>query len=232
LKESTGGNLVPRKSTTRERLIATAADLFWRQGYAQTGVNEIIRRAGATSGSFYHFFPTKEDLLLAVVDHVAGVFEDEIFSYASDASTDAAERLFAVIDAYRLRLADSGFTFGSPMASLAAEVPDSHPQVHARLVEIQADWTDRLESLVMDLADRLPAAVAPRALASFILSVIEGAALQARIGRSLDAFDAALGELRRHLGLLERPARRAAAAPPPPRPQRPRPRPTTDWRAW
>ena len=63
----------PRKTTTRERLITTAAELFWRQGYSQTGVNEIIKQAGATSGSFYHFFPTKEDLLLAVVDHVAEI---------------------------------------------------------------------------------------------------------------------------------------------------------------
>ena len=61
----------PRKTTTRERLITTAAELFRRQGYAQTGVNQIIQEANATSGSFYHFFPAKEDLLMAVVDHIA-----------------------------------------------------------------------------------------------------------------------------------------------------------------
>ena len=105
----------PRKNTTRERLITTAAELFWRQGYAQTGVNEIIQQAKATSGSFYHFFPTKEDLLLAVVNHVAEVFETEVFSSASIETADAAERLFAILENYRRLLVENGFTFASPM---------------------------------------------------------------------------------------------------------------------
>ncbi|MCG6950498.1 MAG: TetR/AcrR family transcriptional regulator, partial [Acidobacteria bacterium] len=46
--------MAPRKTTTRERLISAAAELFRRQGYAQTGVNQIIQGANATSGSFYH----------------------------------------------------------------------------------------------------------------------------------------------------------------------------------
>ncbi len=222
----------PRKTTTRERLITTAAELFWRQGYAQTGVNEIIQQAKATSGSFYHFFPTKEDLLLAVVDHVAEVFETDVFAPASDEAADAVEQLFAILENYRRRLLESGFTFASPMGSLAAEVSENYPPVRARLAEIQATWTGRIEQLLMDSGELLPGGVDHAALAGFVISVVEGAVLQARVARSLDPFDASVGELRNYLGLLERPVHHAEPIPAQPR-RLPQPRPqSADWRAW
>jgi TetR/AcrR family transcriptional repressor of nem operon len=222
----------PRKTTTRKRLITTAAELFWRQGYAQTGVNEIIQQAKATSGSFYHFFPTKEDLLLAVVDHVAEVFETEVFSPASDETADAAERLFMILENYRRLLLESGLTFASPMGSLAAEVSQNHPPVGAKLAEIQVAWTARIEQLLMDSLEPLPGGLDHAALAGFVISVVEGAVLQARVARSLDPFDASVGELRNYLRLLELPAHHGEPIPTPPR-RLSQPRaPSADWRAW
>ena len=222
----------PRKTTTRERLITTAAELFWRQGYSQTGVNEIIQQAKATSGSFYHFFPTKEDLLLAVVNHVAGVFETEVFDPAYDETGDAVDRLFTILENYRRLLLESGFTFASPMGSLAAEVSENHPPVRARLAEIQTAWTERIQQLLTDSGEPLPGGVDHAAVAGFVISVVEGAVLQARVARSLDPFDASLEELRNYLGLLERPAHHAEPIPAPPtRLSQPRAQ-SADWRAW
>lgn len=222
----------PRKNTTRDRLITTAAELFWRQGYAQTGVNEIIQQAKATSGSFYHFFPTKEDLLLAVVNHVAEVFETEVFSSASIETADVVERLFAILENYRRLLVESGFIFASPMGSLAAEVSENYPPVRARLAEIQTAWTEQIEQLLMNTGEPLPGGVDNAAVAGFVMSVVEGAVLQARVARSLDPFDASIGELRSYLGLLDRPAHHVEPIPAQPR-HLPKPRPqSADWRAW
>ena len=55
------------KSDTRERLIEAARDLFLKQGYASTGIAQILEAADAGSGSLYYFFPTKEDLVLEAV---------------------------------------------------------------------------------------------------------------------------------------------------------------------
>ena len=222
----------PRKNTTRERLITTAAELFWRQGYAQTGVNEIIQQAKATSGYFYHFFPTKEDLLLAVVNHVAEVFETEVFSSASNETADVVERLFAILENYRRLLLERGFTFASPMGSLAAEVSENYPPVRARLAEIQTAWTERIEQLLMNSGEPLLDGVDHAAVAGFVMSVVEGAVLQARVARSLDPFDASIGELRNYLGLLEPPAHQAEPIPAPPRRlSQPRAQ-SAGWRAW
>jgi TetR/AcrR family transcriptional repressor of lmrAB and yxaGH operons len=224
--------LGPRKTTTRERLITTAAELFRRQGYAQTGVNQIIQEANATSGSFYHFFPAKEDLLMAVVDHIAAVFDDEIFTAAADRSAEPVEELFTILDLYRQLLGDGEFTFASPMAGLSAEVSENHPQVRARLAEIFAAWTDRIETLLRDAGDRLPPTVNRTAIAELVVCAVEGAVLGVRLNRSLEPFNAVVAQLRDYFNLLEaRTAavtagavtRRAAHAAPPQ---------SADWRSW
>ena len=56
------------KQGTRQRLVSTARELFYSQGYHATGVQQILRAAEVNSGSLYHFFGGKEDLLLAVLD--------------------------------------------------------------------------------------------------------------------------------------------------------------------
>ena len=55
---------------TREKLVATAFELFHKQGFSATGVAQILRTAEVNSGSLYHYFPTKEDLLIAVLGMV------------------------------------------------------------------------------------------------------------------------------------------------------------------
>jgi AcrR family transcriptional regulator len=223
---------VPRRTNTRERLIETAAGLFWRQGYAQTGVNEIMQQAQTTSGSFYHFFPAKEDLLLAVVDHVGELLETEVFAAAAASSDDPVEQVFAVLDASRRHLESNDFNLGSPLGALAAELSASHPQVRERIAGLFDRWTERVSALLELAGDRLPTGLDRRALARFILAVAEGAILEARVSRNLAPFDAAVAELRRHLALLGPGAQPAVARPAQPRPTpRPQPR-AADWRAW
>lgn len=221
-----------RRTNTRERLLATAAELFWRQGYAQTGVNEIMQRAKTTSGSFYHFFPTKEDLVLAVVDHIGESLDTDLFVTDVEVGADPLDRVFAVLEAYRKRLESDHFSLGSPLGTLAAELSDSHPQVRLRLAELFAGWTDRMQRLLEEAGDRLPSDLDRRALAEFILGAVEGAVLQARVRHSLEPFDVLVAELRRYFAMLGAEARPAASRVAQARPT-PRTRPSAvDWRAW
>jgi AcrR family transcriptional regulator len=224
--------LGPRKTTTRDRLITTAAELFRRQGYAQTGVNQIIQEANATSGSFYHFFPAKEDLLLAVVDHVADIFESGIFEPAADRSDDPIAEIFAILDLYRRQLNDGGFTFGSPMASLSAEVSENHPQVRARLAEVFGAWSERIEALLRRAGNRLPQNIDRTALAQLVICTMEGAVLGTRVNHSLAPFDAVVDQLKTYFDLLDSrtdlatgvPAHRRSVSGTQPQ--------AADWRSW
>ena len=54
-------------SEAYQRILATARDLFYRNGYRATGINEIIEKSGVAKATFYAQFPSKEDLALAYV---------------------------------------------------------------------------------------------------------------------------------------------------------------------
>ena len=60
---------MPRPDRSRAALVENAATLFRRQGYAATGLNQILDEAGVKAGSLYHHFPQgKQELAAAVVD--------------------------------------------------------------------------------------------------------------------------------------------------------------------
>jgi len=58
-------NKVRTTNSAKIRILKTASDLFYRQGYRSTGTNEIINKAGVAKASFFYHFPTKEALALA-----------------------------------------------------------------------------------------------------------------------------------------------------------------------
>ena len=58
-------NKVQTPDSAKMRILKTASDLFYRQGYRSTGTNEIIKKAGVAKASFFYHFPTKETLALA-----------------------------------------------------------------------------------------------------------------------------------------------------------------------
>ena len=67
---------MPRPDRSRAALIDIAATLFRRQGYAATGLNQILDEAGVKPGSLYHHFPQgKQQLAAAVVDHTGAAIE-------------------------------------------------------------------------------------------------------------------------------------------------------------
>lgn len=59
------------QSDTRDRILATARELFHGRSYADEGVKEICDIAKVQKGSFYHFYPYKQNLAMAVIDDIA-----------------------------------------------------------------------------------------------------------------------------------------------------------------
>src|SRR5687768_2742544 len=86
---------------TRERLVDTARKLFWNQGYSATGVAQILKEAGAKSGSLYYFFPTKQDLLREVLERYKSLLMPAVMEPVFSKIEDPIERVFGVLDAYR-----------------------------------------------------------------------------------------------------------------------------------
>ena len=119
------------KNSTRDRLVEAARILFWKHGYSSTGIAQILKEADAGSGSLYYFFPTKEDLLLAVLEWYRENLWSQVVQPVFDRVTDPIERIFGILDGYRRGLLMTSFQHGCPIGNLALELSDSHPAVTA-----------------------------------------------------------------------------------------------------
>lgn len=195
---------------TRDRLIDAARELFWRKGYLGTSVSEILERAGANSGSLYHFFPTKQDLLVAVLEWYVDNLEPEIVEPARRRTPDPVARVFAILEGYRQALLATELTFGCPIGNLALEFKEPDPPVRELLARNFAGWCEAVEACLEDAADRFPADLDLKELSQFVLTTMEGGVMQARTHRSIEPFDASVRQLKRYMEALEATAGRVA----------------------
>lgn len=218
----------PAASDTRQRLIEAAVFLFWENGYAATGVAEILARAKVNSGSFYHFFKSKEVLLLAVLDWYLMGLEPFVMRPAFAQSPDPIERVFAVLAFYRQNLINTGCTYGCPIGRLALEIPEDRTEVHQLLAANFDGWTAAIEACLDAAREHLPPDLDRASLSQFVLTVMEGGVMQSRAHRHIGPFDASVRHLRRYLELLTQPPQHAhAVTPPKPIPRAGGPRKTT-----
>lgn len=187
---------------TRDKLIEAAMRLFHEQGYAATGVATILREADVNSGSLYHYFPTKEALLHGVLDQYEALLWPVVLQPGFDATDDPVERIFAVLAGYREGLRMTGCGMGCPIGNLALEMSDTYPGVRAHLTKLFDLWCDGIQRCLDESAARLPGWVDRPALAEFILTVMEGAMMQARARRDIKAFDRSVAMLRDYVERL------------------------------
>jgi AcrR family transcriptional regulator len=187
---------------TRDRLVATAMDLFAFHGYATTGLAEIARKAKVLPGSLYHFFPTKQDLLLATLHRRHELLQPEVLDPIWNGTADPIERVFGLLQGYRRMLEATDFKHGCPIGNLVIEVGNTSPPVRRQLVRNFDNWLDAIERCFRDAEARLPADQDPRRLAVFVLVTMEGAVMLARAYRNFEAYDAAIVHLRDHVERL------------------------------
>lgn len=197
---------------TRERLIAAALKLFAEKGYQSTSVADVQRESGCHSGSFYHFFPTKQDLLLAVLDRYRAGIASMLIEPAWADVRDPIERIFALLARYRSLLDMSHCAYGCPIGSLALELHEPDPVVRQLLASNFTGWIDQVENCLIDARKVLGRELDTRRTASFVLTVMEGAVMQARTYRDLGPFDAAVTTLRHYFTTLQRAAAREEPA--------------------
>jgi len=183
-------------------------ELFGRKGYQSTSIADILLAAGAHSGSLYHFFPTKQDLLLAVLELYRDGIEPMLLAPAWQGVPDPIERVFALLGSYRRALEITECCYGCPIGSLALELHEPDPPVRELLAVNFLGWVRHVRGCLEAGRDRLPRDVDTEQLATFILTTMEGGVMQARTHRTLAAFDASVAALRDYFNRLQSDARR------------------------
>lgn len=169
--------------STRQRILYTGAELFRRQGYAGTGIKQILAEAEAAFGSLYHFFPTGKEELAKEVLEVGGQFFLSLYESIAEDAPDlpAAVRDFFAGAAATLQATD--FADACPIATIAGEVASSHPVLREAAADAFESW---LAALTEDAIDAGVSEERARPLAVSVLALLEGAFLLSRSLRDLE----------------------------------------------
>jgi len=147
-----------RKNAIRQTVIDTASRLFYKQGYANTGINQIIEESGVVKSSVYTAFRTKEDILMAYLEK-AGAETDRALQAAADQKDMPEEKVLAVFD-FLIGLVQQDGYYGCQFQNIISEIPVDCERV-IQQIQKQKDNVRRLFANILrpagkvDLADAI-----------------------------------------------------------------------------
>lgn len=161
----------------RERILATAHDLFYRDGIRATGVDRVIGEAGVTKVTFYRHFPSKDDLVRAFLDHRHERWM-RWFTEALARHRARSPGLAALVPALAEWLRDEGYrgcAFINSVVEVGASVDDA-----AAIAQRHKD------DMTAAIADLLPPSRGRAALAQMAAMAVDGAIVRAQMDASPD----------------------------------------------
>jgi len=172
---------MPKKLRTRERLLDQGLELLLTQGFGATGVAEVTAAAGVPKGSFYNYFPSKEEFALAVLDRYQDAACAEMArQFAGDGSP--LTRLRRWVAAGRERMTDASFQVGCLAGRLAQEVAGEQPAFRQPLEQAFCGMRSHLAGLLREAqrAGEVASDIDAEAVAEFLLNAWQGAAQRAK----------------------------------------------------
>ena len=185
-----------KQRDTKHRMLETAAGLVQRQGYASTGLNQILAESKAPKGSLYFHFPGgKEALVAEAIEHSSSALTELLEQVL--ATAPSAEAALDMITLYfATQLEQSQFTKGCPIATVALEQAATSDALHAVCTRTYTHWQDLIAARLEREGHTKSRA---GALAGLLLATIEGALVLCRAHRSVEPLRSASVELRRLL---------------------------------
>ena len=170
-----------RKNAIRQRVVDTASRLFYKQGYANTGINQIIEESGVVKSSVYTAFRTKEDILMAYLES-AGAITDNALQAAAEIYYNPKDQVLAIFD-YLVRLVQEPAYYGCNFLNIISEIPFEAERV---VTQIQ-----KQKNGVRNLFIRLLKPIDKEHLADEIYLLFEGALIANKVHRAVWPVEAA-----------------------------------------
>jgi AcrR family transcriptional regulator len=185
---------------TRENIIRMAAALFNQHGFAGSSMSDIMAATGLQKGGIYRHFESKEQLAVEALDYAVELMAHR-FTEALEGKTHAIDRLEAIVGVFARIPHDPPVPGGCPVMNAGIENDDGNPVLrqHARAA------MDGLRALVTRVAARgqergeVRADVDGEALASILISTLEGAVMMSKLYGDGVHVDRAAAHLREYL---------------------------------
>lgn len=156
------------------------------QGFHATGIDQVLKKAGVPKGSFYHYFQSKEDFGMAIIDQFALTYQETLESFLLNPDVPPLQRIRNYMVDGQKWFIKNNHERGCLIGNLSQELADSHPRFRVRLEEVFASWREILAQCLREAQERgdLPKKPGYEVVAEFVLSGWEGSLLRAKVAKS------------------------------------------------
>jgi TetR/AcrR family transcriptional regulator, transcriptional repressor for nem operon len=196
--------LTAQGEATRQRIITTSADLFYRQGVAATPLSQLVAINRISKSQFYHYFEDKDEL----VEEVIGLQARYVLRAQGDALTgvatpdDLEQWASDLVEAHR----GGQRPYGCPIGSLASEVAGHSRKQRRLLAEAFEGWVGLLTGALARMAENecLDAETDLAELATSVIAAVQGGYLLAQAAHDSEPFGLAVAMAVQHVRTFAR----------------------------
>ncbi|WP_287154935.1 TetR/AcrR family transcriptional regulator [Candidatus Solincola tengchongensis] len=184
-KAAKGGERISKGARTRQRIVGHATLLMYANGYARTSIDDVIRAAGITKGSFYFHFRSKEDLGYAVIENASNYILGRLREVLERPGLNSWERLEAMLREIQRIVEAADCTRGCILGNLALETSHDHPGFREAIAAAFREWWELITSHLEAMKEEghLPPGFDCRAYAQFAVSAMEGGIMMSKVTR-------------------------------------------------
>lgn len=189
---------------TREDILASVIDTIHRKGLTATGLSELFTLSGASSGSFYNYFESKQALGHALIDFEWDKLEKNVLEPAAVQAASPIDQIVWILDTLEAKQTQQPFCGGCLLGNLIVDLVEQDDSFREHLQQVFTRWEGAIAQRLRAAHDDLAPTVDPELLAAQIMTVIEGAMLMGKLHRDTNRLHASFDVARQLLTMALR----------------------------
>ena len=166
---------------TREDILESVIDTVHRKGLTATGLSELFSLSGASSGSFYNYFASKQALGHALIDFEWNKLKANILEPAAENGPPPIEQVFWILDALEKKQSQEPFCGGCLLGNLIVDLVEQDTSFRDHLQQVFKHWENALAQRFHAGRAQLKSGIDPDELAEQVMTAIEGAMLMGKL---------------------------------------------------
>lgn len=176
---------------TKDQLIRQGTAIFTEKGFSSTGIVEILREINIPKGSFYHYFSSKDEFGLAVVENFGTFFARKLDKWLLNTDRPPLDRLEDFIEDAKDGMRRYEFRRGCLIGNLGQELGSLSEDFREPLETIFLDWQGRVARCLDEAktSGHIPTTLNTEEMAAFFWIGWEGAILRSKLVKSTDPLD-------------------------------------------
>ncbi len=176
------------KLDTKTALLQAGKEIMLEKGYSNTGIQEVLTAVGVPKGSFYHYFDSKEDFALKIIEYADQMYGVKLASILKNSDITPLNRLKNYCKEGKKNLAEQECGGGCLIGNLSQEMSDQSETLRKALDTVMSRWKEHFTQCILEgqKAGEINNAWSAAKMAEFFLSGWEGTLMRAKSIKSVE----------------------------------------------